>query len=187
MWFVLGVLALVFLCILACGAAAAVFAPRSGGVWVQAPSGAADGQAGAVPPATAYHTYGAWGPLGIVGAGLGLLFKLFLFGLLALLLLGLVRRVLWGHRRMCPPYWYGAWRTAPQGGPQGEGEAPDAGAGWGPPPWKRHAWRYHHHHPWGPPPWWGPQPPQPPEQAPERGTGEGEPGAPDGEYTGPME
>jgi hypothetical protein len=180
MWFALGALALVFMCILLCGAAATVFAPRGGGGWVQAPAV----EDGAVPPAVVYHGHGGWGPLGILGAGLGLLFKLAFFGLLIVLLLRLVRRLFWGGWHTCPPPWYGPWQGASQGASGGEGEAPAPGAGWGPPPWKHHAWRHHRHHRWGPPPWWGPQPPG---QAPEREAGEEEPQAPDSEYTGPME
>ncbi|MEJ2208806.1 MAG: hypothetical protein P8129_07200 [Anaerolineae bacterium] len=188
MWFALGVLALVFLCLLACGAAAAVFAPRGGGVWVQPPAS----EAGAVQPPMVYYAHGGWGPLGLLGAGIGLLFKLAFWGLLAMLFLGLLRRLFWGRRHACPPPWYGAWQGAPQGASGGEGEAPAAGPCWGPSPgvgcgpspWRHHAWRHHRHHRWGPPPGWGPQPP---EQAAEGGAGEDEPQAPDSEYTGPME
>ena len=47
MWFALGILALVFMCILACCAAAAILVPRGGGVWVQAPAGAPAAGSGA--------------------------------------------------------------------------------------------------------------------------------------------
>lgn len=182
MWFALGILALVFLCILACGAAAAIFAPRAGGVWVQAPSGVPSGEAGAAPPVVVYHGHGAWGPLGILGAGLGLLFKLAFFGLLLILLLRLARRLFWGGWHTCAPPWHGPW----PGAPGSEGEAPEGGAGRGPAPWQRKAWRHHrHHHPWGPPPWWGTQPQ--PGPGPEGEAGEEAPEGPEGTYTGPME
>lgn len=180
MWIVLGVLALLFLCIVAgCLGTATLFAPRQGGVWMQAPAS----EDGAAPPMAFYPAHGRWGPLGIVGAGLGLVFKLLFFGLLVLLLLKLVGRVIFGHCHPYRGYWYGPWRTAPQGGPEGEA-APEADAAWGPSPWRRHAWR-HHPHRWGPPPWWGPRPQARP--APEAGAGEEASDRPDSGYTGPQE
>jgi hypothetical protein len=60
------------------------------------------------------------------------------FGLVLLLLFGLVRRLFWGHRRWCPPY---------------PGRPPEGGEWKGKPhgPW---AWHHHRKH-GGPPPWWG--------------------------------
>jgi hypothetical protein len=180
-WFALGVLALVFLCIVTCIGAAAMFSLRPAGTWVQPPAGE-----GAVnPPEVFYPSYGIWG---FLGAGIGLLFKLLLFGLLLLALLKLVGRFLWGRWHAVPPCGYGPWPGASQGAPRDEAEGSEPGVGWGSPPWTRHTWRHHRHpHPGHPPAWWGP-PPGPATQAgPEGEAGEGEPDAPSGEYTGPME
>ncbi len=180
MWVALGTVALLFLCVVVgCFGAAALFTQRPSGVWMQPQAG----EGGAVPPAVVYPAHGGWGPLGILGAGVSLFLKLLLLGLLVLLLLRLVRRLLWGRGHACPPYWYGGWKGAPQGTAGGEEGEADSGTAWGPPPWRRHAWR--HHHPWGPPPWWGS--PQQGKPAPEPEPGEPAPDAPDAEYTGPME
>ena len=183
MWFALGVLALVFLCILACIGSAAFLAPRPAGTWVQPPAGGE----GVIPPTVSHPAHGVWG---FLGAGIGVLFKLLLFGLLVLVLLKLVGRLFWGRWHAIPPYGYGPWQGAVPGAPSNEAEGPGPGVGWRPPNWKRHAWRHHHHpHAWGPPPWWAPQPPAGPtaEGGPEGEAGEGEQDTPSGEYTGPME
>lgn len=169
LWIALGLVALLFLClVVACLGAATVFAPRQGGVWMQPPAG----EQGAVPPAQFYPLHGTWGPLGVVGAGLHLLLKLFLFGLLVLLVVRLVGWLFWGRWRACPPHGYGPWKGAPQGAPGDEAGEPGSA-------WRRHPWHHHHRH-WGPPPWWAPRPPA----APEAEAGEEEP---DAGYTGPME
>jgi hypothetical protein len=175
MWFALGVMALAFLCIVACLGAAAIFAPRGGGVWVQAPVG----EGGAAPPTAFYPAHGIGAFLRL---GVGLLF----LGLLVLLAMKLVRWFFWRPWHAVSPYGYRPWRCTPQGTPQGEAEGSGPDVGWGPPAWRRHAWRHHYHpHPWGPPPWWGPKPE--PEPSPEGEAGEVAPDAPASKYTGPME
>jgi hypothetical protein len=172
-WIGLGALALLFLCVMLAGfAVMAVFAPRLGPAYVVAPQAQppAGGEGAAVPvPAYGYAPmgwYAGWGPFGIIGFGIGLVFKLFFFGLVLLLLFRLVRRILWGPRHWGYRYWgpYGGGK--PPEGKEGEG-APHAASG----PW---AWHHPHRH-WGPPPWWGPEP-----KAGEADTAESE-------YTGPQE
>jgi hypothetical protein len=180
-WFALGLLALVFLCIVACIGAATLHALRPAGIWMQPP--AVEG--GAVPPTVYYPAYGIGA---FLGGAIGLLSKLVFFGLLAVLFLKLVGRLFWGRWH----YAYGPWRCAPEGAAEGEAEAAEPAVGWGARVGKRRTWRHHRHaHSWGPPPWWGPQPPsgseaqaQPEAQAE---SGEDEPDGPAGEYTGPME
>jgi hypothetical protein len=168
-WIVLGALAIVFLCVLLCALGAfGMLVVRSGPAYVQPPTG----EEGVVPP-TMYHgrgplsmgQYGGWGPFGIIGFGFSLLFKLAFFGLLLLLLFGLIRRLFWGRRHPWPPY----WGKPPQGK---EGEK-GSGAAWG--PW---AWHHHRKH-WGPHPGWGAEP--------EPAGREGEPDPAESEYTGPQE
>jgi hypothetical protein len=168
LWFGLGAVALIFLCLLLiAGAFIAVLAPaRMAPVYVQPP---AAGE-GALQPSAAY--YGP-GPLGGLFFGVKMLFGLAFLGVLLLVFLGVVRRLFWGHYHWGPHY----CAPVPPGqgweGPPGAGSQPQAD------------WRRHWHHRWGPPPWWGP--------APERAAGEGEaPGAPEsGEgapgYRGPQE
>ncbi len=134
LWIGLGVLGVLFLCLLVFGAGTMMFAGRSAPVYVQP----APGAEGAAPLPQGYYghgpmglgRHGGFGLFGIIGFGLGLIFKLLFFGLLALLLLGLVRRFFWGHRH---PAWmhYGK----PPKGEKWEGK-PHA---WGPP------WAWHHH------------------------------------------
>lgn len=182
MWVALAMVALLFFCVVVgCFGAAAISTLRPAGAWMP-PQG---GEGGAVPPTVFYPAHGGWGPLGVLGAGMSLFLKLLLVGLLVLLLFRLVRRLFWGRWHTCSPYGYGPWKGVPQGVPGGEAEDPDAGTAWGPPPWKRHAWR-HHHRAWGPPPWWG-SPPEEGGPAPETESGEPVPDPPDSEYSGPME
>ena len=99
--------------------------------------------------------------------GISLLFKLLFFGLLLMLVLGLVKRFFWGRRH---------WAHHPWGPPcppgmatQGKAGEDDPHAGWEPPFWHRHGKH------WGPPPWWN---------------AEAEPDKPadeDAAYTGPQE
>ena len=142
LWIGLGVLALLFMCLLVMGAGAAVFAPlRSSVGYVQPPTG--DGGAVAQVP---YHTHG--GPLALLGYGIGLFFKVAFFGLLLMLLLGLVRRIFWGHRAWGHGHWGPPCPPPRPGKGSAEGDEP---AAWGPWAWHRH----HKHGGW--PPWWGEQ------------------------------
>lgn len=176
-WFGLGALLLIFLCIMLCafGALATMFtrsAPGYGAVpYVQAPAV----EEGAAPPAT-YQGHGplgrhsGFGPLGLIGAGIGLIFKLLLFGLLLVLLLGLVRRIFWGHR-----WSYGHWGPPcpPGAPPRGDKGADAPASGWGPPPW------HHHGKHWGPPPWC--------QQEAKQAAEPDKPEAAEPDYTGPQE
>ena len=179
-WFGLGALLIIFLCVALCGlgAMATMFtrsAPGYGAVpYVQPPAA----EEGAAPPATYYGHgplghHGGGGLFGIIGAGIGLIFKLAFFGLLLLLLLGVVKRIFWGHHFGRYAHW---GPPSPPGKPwpgkKGEGESRDY-AQWGP-----HAWHRHFKH-WGPPPWWGPEA--------EAARQEDEPDTAESEYTGPQE
>jgi hypothetical protein len=147
LWIGLGALAILLLCLLMCGMGAMLAGPR-GTVYVQPPAG---GEGAVVAPV--YHGYG---PFGFILAGVGFLFKLAFFGLLLLLGLGLVKRILWGHRCWAPPP---GWK-----GPEGEEGKGSVYTAWG--PWAWHH-RYHRRH-CGPPPWWGP-PAEPAEEDDEPG------------------
>jgi hypothetical protein len=155
-WVGLGALAIVFLCLTLCGLVSMLVVPR-GMVYAPPPSG----QEGAAPPPTTYGYgpvgmghYGGGGPLAFLFYGIGAIFRLAFLGLLLLLLLGLVKRVLWGHR-----HWGQAYRCRPAEGEEGEGKPYP---GWGP-------WAWHHHGKrGGPPHWWGP-PPEPADRGEESG------------------
>jgi hypothetical protein len=137
-WVGLGVLAIIFLCLMMCGAGVMVMlgtrvGPAYGVVpQVQPPAA----EEGAAPPAI-YHGYGGSGLFAVLSSGIGLLFKLLFFGLILFLLFGLARRLFWGHRHWCPPY---------------PGQPPE-GKDWKGQP---HApWAWHHYRQHGrPPPWW---------------------------------
>jgi hypothetical protein len=74
--------------------------------------------------------------LGILGFGLGLIFKLAFFGFFLLLLVGLVKRLFWG-----PRYWRGHGWGKPPTGKEWRGK-PHGRCG----PW---AWHHHGEH-WEP-------------------------------------
>lgn len=127
LWMGLGVLGLVFLCLTACGLLTLVGLVPRPAVLVPGP-GAALGQAqggdgGAVPPAQAYE-YGrpaaGWFPggglLGLLAYGISLLFKVAFWGLLLMLLLGVVRRLFWGPRHWCRPGGHEHWKEHPHAG-----------------------------------------------------------------------
>lgn len=162
LWFGLGAVALIFLCLLLItGAAIAVLVPsRVAPVYVQPP---AAGE-GAMQPPVMYHSPGLLGGLAF---GLKMLLGLGFLGLFMILLFGMVRRLFWG---------LGYCASVPSG--QGRQGQPGGGA-------QPHThWRRHWHHAWGPPPWWGP--------APGHTAGEGEaPGTSEAEaapgYSGPQE
>jgi hypothetical protein len=127
LWIGLGALGLVFLCLVACGLLTlvglvprpAVLVPQPGTALGQ-PQGSEDG---AVPPAQVYD-YGrpavGWFPggglLGLLAYGISLLFKLAFWGLLLMLLLGLVRRLFWGPRHWCRPGAHEHWKQHPHAG-----------------------------------------------------------------------
>lgn len=176
LWIGLAVLGVLFLCFAMFGAGAMMLTARSGPVYVQPPAGAE----GAVPP-TQYYGHGPMGMghggaglFGIVGMGIGFLFKLLFFGLLLLLGLGLVRRLFWDRRHWAYRHWGPPCPPGTQ--PKGKAGEDDPHAGWGPPPWHRHGKH------WGPPPWWGAgAEPDEPEAAEDTEDTE------DTEYTGPQE
>lgn len=143
-WVGLGVLAIIFLCIMMCGLGAMFAGPRSA-VYVQPP--VAEEGVAAPPPPAAYGYgpagvghYGTVGPFGFVFGAVGALFKLAFFGLLLLLGLGLVKRLFFGRRCWGPPY---GWK--PPEGKEAEGK-PYAS-------WEPRSWHRRHRH-WPPPPWW---------------------------------
>jgi hypothetical protein len=139
-WIGLGALGIIFLCVMLCGFGAMVTlfmrsAPVHGTVpQVQSPPG----EEGAAPPPT--YNYGpgsmgmgrhaGWGPLGFLGFGIGLIFRLLFFGLILLLLLGLVKRLFFGHR-----HWAWAHHGKPPRGEEWKGRPHPR---WG--PW---AWHFH--------------------------------------------
>jgi hypothetical protein len=167
LWIGLGALAIIFLCVALCGfgAMASMFMRSDIGYapapYVQPPAG----EEGVVPPPTYYQDhsplgmgrYGNTGLFGFVSGAIGLLFRLVFFGLLLLLLLGLVKRLFWGPRHH--------WACYPGRPPKGKEWKGRPHPGWGP-------WAWHGHGaPW--------------EAEDEVGTQEGEPD-PD-EYSGPQE
>ncbi|MGC9333441.1 MAG: hypothetical protein ACP5JJ_04785 [Anaerolineae bacterium] len=126
LWVGLGVLGFVFLCLMSCGLlvlvelmrpAAAVSQP--GAVLGQPPADAD----GAVPPVQdgacgrpAAGWFPSRGPLGFLAFGIGLIFKVAFWGLLLMLLLGMVRRLFWGTRHWCRPAWDERWKDRPHTG-----------------------------------------------------------------------
>lgn len=107
-WIALAVIGFVVLCLMVWGGAVmAMFLARPGPVAIQPPA-SVEG----VVPAVPYYGYGHFGGglLGIASFGLSLVFKLFFFGLLMLLGLGLVRRLFWGHHYGCGPHGGKAWK-----------------------------------------------------------------------------
>lgn len=139
-WIGLGALAIIFLCLMLCGLGTmAMFATSRDPVYVQPPAG----EGGVAPPPAQYSPgpwgmarHGGFGPFGIISFGLGMLFKLLFFGLFLFLLLGLVKRLFWGHRRGGLHHW-----GKP---PQGKGWKDHPHAAWG--PWAWRCWGEH----WGP-------------------------------------
>lgn len=143
-WIGLGALAIIFMCLALCGVGAMATMFFRGGPdvaavpYVQAPAGE-DGVA--APPVTYGHSRTGMmrgGPFSFVGGAISLLFRLAFFGLLLLLLIGLVKRIFWGpgwgarhwaaHRRGMPPkgkphgHWGPPWMW-PCDGPPTEAEA----------------------------------------------------------------
>lgn len=104
-----GALAIIFLCLMMCGfGAIATMGGARAPVYVQPPPG----EEGAAPPPAYYGhgpagvgRHGTFGPFGLIFGAIGALLKLAFFGLLLLLLLGLVKRVFFGHRHWGPPPW----------------------------------------------------------------------------------
>lgn len=129
-WVGLGALAIIFLCLALCGMGAMASMFFRGGAdygpapYVQAPAG----EEGVAPPPASYGhgrmhmTPG--GPFSFVGGAIGLLFRLAFFGLLLLLMIGLVKRLFWGprwgarhwaaHHRGMPPKGK-PWKGKPHG------------------------------------------------------------------------
>jgi hypothetical protein len=173
-WIGLGALAIIFLCVMLCalGALGTMFM-RSAPAYAPAPYVQPEVEEGAAPPATYYDghgplgmgTHGRTGFFGVIGAGIGMLFKLAFFGLLLLLLLGLVKRIFWG-----PRYW-GHRHWGPPGG------KPPTGKDWE--EWKRK------HRAWGPWAWHCHG--APPAAEAEAATTKDDPDVSESEYTGPQE
>ena len=144
-WVGLGVLAIVFLCIMMCGMSAMFAGPRSA-VYVQPLVAEESSAPPPQPPAlhgygpSGSGRYGALGPFGFFFGIIGAIFRLALFGLLLLLGMGLLKRIFFGRRCWGPPP---GWR--PPGGKEVDEKAY---ATWGPRAWHRC------HRRWGPPPWW---------------------------------
>lgn len=155
-WVGLGALAILFLCVMLCGLGAmAMLVTDRSLVYVQPPTGE-DG----APPPLPYYGHGpvAMGRTAVFG-GIGVIFRLLIFGMLLLLLFGLVKRIFWGHRYWRGPHWGGP--------PPGQDWKGKGHPGWGPWAWHGH-WRC-----------WEPGA----EQAPE----EDEPGSAGPAYAGPKE
>lgn len=170
-WIGLGALVIIFLCVALCGlgAMATLFfrgGPTAGAVpYVQPPAGEV---AQAAPPVVYGHSpmgIGWSSPLGFIGGAIGLLFRLAFFGLLLLLLIGLVKRLFWG------PRWGSHHWAAHHPGMPPRGK-----------PWKGAP-----HSQWGPP-WAWRCAPQPGEAEPAAGSESDEPEEPDATaYNGPQE
>lgn len=174
LWIGLGAMAVIFLCIMLCGAGAMVSmfgrsVPAYAPVPQVAPPAAEDG---AAPPQAYYYGPSPFSGGRHMGFGLfGFLFRVVSFGLVLLLAIGLFKRLLWG-----PRHWRHRYCGPPHPGRPPKGSEGEQGAAeWG--PW---SWHRRHKH-WGPPPWWGPEA--------EKGKESAEPDSDieDSEYTGPQE
>ena len=138
----LGAMAIIFLCIVLCGFGAMVtaFAGRTAQPPIYAPAPIAE-EGAAPPPASYGHNtgpmgvgrHGTMGPFGFILGGIGMIFKLAFSGLLLLLLLGLVKRILWG-----PSHWGHHHRHWPPKGKVWKHGPPPR---WGPWAWHCHAER----------------------------------------------
>jgi hypothetical protein len=106
-WVAAGGLAIIFLCLMLCGLGAmGTMFLRQGPEYAVVPQGQPPvAEEGAVQPPVYYGPVAGRhvgvGPFGFIGAAIGMLFKLLFFGVLVLLLFGLVRRLFWG-----PRYWH---------------------------------------------------------------------------------
>jgi len=131
LWIGLAALGVIMLCLLLAGMGmVAMLMPRPAPVYVQPPAGGES----LAPPAAPGYTYPSFhSPMWMPFAGVGLIFRLFFMGLLALLFLGLARRFMCGPRRWGPPHGPGGgwhhhrhpWAPAEPG--QTPGETPGAG------------------------------------------------------------
>jgi len=145
LWLGLGGLAIIFLCIAMCGLSAmAMFTLRQGPAYAPAPytqpPAAEDGTA----PPPGYYGYGPLGAGRHSGfSPFGFIAKLFLAGLFALLLLGLLKRILWGGWYCGPHGWreFHHWHRRPGGPVAPEDKEWKGGVhgAWGPP------WTWHGH------------------------------------------
>jgi hypothetical protein len=137
LWVIVGILGIVFLCLMLCGLGAMVTTfTRSQAVYIQPPVD----EGGAVPPQVyqgplGRGQYAGHGLFGLFASGIGLLFKLAFLGLLLLLLFGLVKRLIWG-----PRHWH---RTGPH-----YGDRPPKGKEWKGQPHAWGPWAWHHGKPW---------------------------------------
>jgi hypothetical protein len=147
LWVGFGALAIVLLCLMMCGFGAMfTMSGARAPVYVQPPAV----EEGAVPPPATYgHSpsylgpHGATGPFGFLLHAIGGFFKLAFLGLLFLLLLGLVKRVFFGHRFWGPRHW-----SHIHGGPHYRGKPPQ-GTEWKGGPhgmWGPWAWHCHGHY-----------------------------------------
>jgi hypothetical protein len=138
-WVIAGIVGIVFVCLTLCGLGAMVTTfTRSEAVYIQPPVD----EGGAVPPQVYQSPFGmgrsaGHGLFGLLASGIGLLFKMAFLGLLLLLLLGLVKRLLWGPRHWQPRHRGPHYGHQPPKGKTWRGQ-PHA---WGP-------WAWHHGKPW---------------------------------------
>jgi hypothetical protein len=150
----LGILAIIFLCLMVGGAGVFMLTARPGPAYGVAPQVQPPAEGGSAPAPYSYGPHamgrhGGFGPLGIIGFGFRMLFRLLLLGLLLMLFLGIARRVMWGRRWHHHPGRYYRGKKPPEGvpGSSDQGEWGPCGH-FGP-------WHWHHHGKHGPPPGWG--------------------------------
>jgi hypothetical protein len=138
-WVAAGLLAVVFLCLMLCGLGAMVTSLfGSGRAYGPVPQASApSGGEGAIAPQAYYGPLGVAHPFGMASFGLGMLFRMLFFGLILVLLIGLIRRLFWGPRHWYPGYHRPYYPGKPPKGEPGEGHPHP---GWG--PWARH-WHEH--------------------------------------------
>lgn len=144
-WIAGGLLALVFLCLMACGllamASAALRPDPVVGVVPQLQPPA--GQEEVTPPQVYYGPWGMGRPtgtglLGFLFGSIGLLLKLLFLGLFLLLLIGLARHLFWGSRHWHPRTWGPHQRGKPPTDEEWKGR-PHA---WGPWAWHGYGGRW---------------------------------------------
>ena len=149
LWIGLAALGFIFLCVMLCVLGAFFSITSRSGVMVGALPQAAPPAGGesVAPPAVQYYSPG---PVGIHRHGgfhpFSILMKLFFFGLLLLLGIGLLKRIFWGPRR-----WAHYHRWAHQGGKPPAGMWPKDKQGKHPPHPAWGPWAWHAHGAcWGP-------------------------------------
>jgi hypothetical protein len=137
-WAIAGVAGIIFLCLALCGmgALATMFLRADTGM-VTVPQVPVPPAEGAAAPPVIYGPAGG-GLFGFLTFGLGMFFKLLFFGLILLLVVGLLKRLFWGPHHWGPHRHWTRYHgpRKPRHGPPGGEEWKAKAHAWG--PWAAH-------------------------------------------------